>query len=214
MARYKLLLLLVLILGLLTGCKVVPEEKIYDIMEQTVVKEKDFEKQQKPLTELESKEKKIFEEIMDLGMKDMEQMTKLANLALDNLKERKEKMELEQKSMIASKKEFSKIEDPIEKIESKQLKKEAQDLFQLMEKRYAFHDRLYEAYNKGIETNIQLYKLLMKKDVSMDDLENQIEITNKAYLEVLKMNEQFNEQTKKFNNEKKKFYKLAKINID
>ena len=163
MARYKLLLLLVLILGLLTGCKVVPEEKIYDIMEQTVVKEKDFEKQQKPLTELESKEKKIFEEIMDLGMKDMEQMTKLANLALDNLKERKEKMELEQKSMIASKKEFSKIEDPIEKIESKQLKKEAQDLFQLMEKRYAFHDRLYEAYNKGIETNIQLYKLLMKK---------------------------------------------------
>ncbi|MCI1589474.1 YkyA family protein [Heyndrickxia oleronia] len=214
MARYKLLLLLVLILGLLTGCKVVPEEKIYDIMEQTVVKEKDFEKQQKPLTELESKEKKIFEEIMDLGMKDMEQMTKLANLALDNLKERKEKMELEQKSMIASKKEFSKIEDPIEKIESKQLKKEAQDLFQLMEKRYAFHDRLYEAYNKGIETNIQLYKLLMKKDVSMDDLENQIEITNKAYSEVLKMNEQFNEQTKKFNNEKKKFYKLAKINID
>jgi hypothetical protein len=213
-ARYKLLLLLVLILGLLTGCKVVPEEKIYDIMEQTVVKEKDFEKQQKPLTELESKEKKIFEEIMDLGMKDMEQMTKLANLALDNLKERKEKMELEQKSMIASKKEFSKIEDPIEKIESKQLKKEAQDLFQLMEKRYAFHDRLYEAYNKGIETNIQLYKLLMKKDVSMDDLENQIEITNKAYSEVLKMNEQFNEQTKKFNNEKKKFYKLAKINID
>ncbi|NYV67525.1 YkyA family protein [Heyndrickxia sp. FSL K6-6286] len=214
MARYKLLLLLVLILGLLTGCKVVPEEKIYDIMEQTVVKEKDFEKQQKPLTELESKEKKIFEEIMDLGMKDMEQMAKLANLALDNLKERKEKMELEQKSMIASKKEFSKIEDPIEKIESKQLKKEAQDLFQLMEKRYAFHDRLYEAYNKGIETNIQLYKLLMKKDVSMDDLENQIEITNKAYSEVLKMNEQFNEQTKKFNNEKKKFYKLAKINID
>ena len=214
MARYKLLLLLVLILGLLTGCKVVPEEKIYYIMEQTVVKEKDFEKQQKPLTELESKEKKIFEEIMDLGMKDMEQMTKLANLALDNLKERKEKMELEQKSMIASKKEFSKIEDPIEKIESKQLKKEAQDLFQLMEKRYAFHDRLYEAYNKGIETNIQLYKLLMKKDVSMDDLENQIEITNKAYSEVLKMNEQFNEQTKKFNNEKKKFYKLAKINID
>jgi hypothetical protein len=213
-ARYKLLLLLVLILGLLTGCKVVPEEKIYDIMEQTVVKEKDFEKQQKPLTELESKEKKIFEEIMDLGMKDMEQMTKLANLALDNLKERKEKMELEQKSMIASKKEFSKIEDPIEKIESKQLKKEAQDLFQLMEKRYAFHDRLYEAYNKGIETNIQLYKLLMKKDVSMDDLENQIEITNKAYSEVLKMNEQFNEQTKKFNDEKKKFYKLAKINID
>nr|WP_276532092.1 YkyA family protein [Heyndrickxia oleronia] len=199
---------------MLTGCKVVPEEKIYDIMEQTVVKEKDFEKQQKPLTELESKEKKIFEEIMDLGMKDMEQMTKLANLALDNLKERKEKMELEQKSMIASKKEFSKIEDPIEKIESKQLKKEAQDLFQLMEKRYAFHDRLYEAYNKGIETNIQLYKLLMKKDVSMDDLENQIEITNKAYSEVLKMNEQFNEQTKKFNNEKKKFYKLAKINID
>ena len=48
----------------------------------------------------------------------------------------------------------------------------------------------------------------------MDDLENQIEITNKAYSEVLKMNEQFNEQTKKFNNEKKKFYKLAKINID
>nr|WP_272893654.1 YkyA family protein [Heyndrickxia oleronia] len=199
---------------MLTGCKVVPEEKIYDIMEQTVLKEKDFEKQQKPLTELESKEKIIFEEIMDLGMKDMEQMTKLANSALDNLKERKEKMELEQQSMNASKKEFSKIEDPIEKIESEQLKKEAQDLYQLMEKRYAFHDRLYEAYNKGIETNIKLYELLMKKDVSMDDLENQIEITNKAYSEVLKMNEQFNEQTKKFNDEKKKFYKLAKINID
>ena len=71
----------------LSGCSPSPspEENIYQTMEETAVKEADFEKYQQPLTELEKKEKALFDEMMDFGMKDFEKISELADRALVNL---------------------------------------------------------------------------------------------------------------------------------
>ncbi len=39
-------------------------KRIYQVLEQTVKKEEGFEKQQKPLTQIENKEKELYKQIM------------------------------------------------------------------------------------------------------------------------------------------------------
>lgn len=213
MANYKILLMIIFVLVILSGCQATSEEKIYHILEQTVAKEKDFDKQQKPLMELETQEKRLFEKIIDLGMKDMGKIVKLSNEAIENLEKRREMMKIEQASILSSKKEFSKIKGHMTKIASKQIKKEAIQLQQLMEKRYETHEKLFKAYLHGIDTNMKLYQILKDKKLQIGDLEKQIQLSNEAYSEVLKMNQLFNENTKKFNEQKSKFYKDAQIKI-
>ncbi|MGE6258591.1 YkyA family protein [Heyndrickxia sporothermodurans] len=213
MANYKILLMIIFVLVMLSGCQATSEEKIYHILEQTVAKEKDFDKQQKPLMELETQEKRLFEKIIDLGMKDMDKIVKLSNEAIGNLEKRREKMKIERASILSSKKEFSKIKGHMRKIASKKIKKEVIQLQQLMEKRYETHEKLFKAYLHGIDTNMKLYQILKDKKLQIGDLEKQIQLSNEAYSEVLKMNQLFNENTKKFNEQKSKFYKDAQIKI-
>ena len=72
-----------------TGCSS-PHDSIYQTLEETAVIEKDFNKQQNSIAELETDEKSLFDEITALGMKDFEKATKLADEALKNLDKREE----------------------------------------------------------------------------------------------------------------------------
>ncbi|KYD04411.1 YkyA family protein [Heyndrickxia sporothermodurans] len=214
MTKLRIIFICVTVIAILAGCQESPEEKIYRILEKTVSKEKEFNKQQKPLKELESQEKKIFDKIINLGMNDMDKIVKLSDSALENLAKRQERMDVEQESILSSKKEFSKMKPQINKIEAKKVKTEAIKLYHLMQERYKAHDQLYTAYNQGIDTNNKLYKMLKTENLSMDDLEKQIALTNQAYSEVLKMNKLFNDRTKEFNESKMEFYQDAHIKID
>ncbi|GIN83865.1 hypothetical protein J6TS2_02510 [Heyndrickxia sporothermodurans] len=213
MTNYKIWLMIIFALVILSACQATPEEKIYHILEQTVAKEKDFDKQQKPLMELETQEQRLFDKIINLGIKDMDKIVKLSNEAIENLEKRKEKMKIEQASILSSKKEFSKIKSHIRKIASEKTKKEATQLQKLMEKRYETHEKLYKAYLHGIDTNMKLYQMMKDKKLQIGELEKQIQLSNKAYSEVLKMNQLFNKNTKKFNEQKSKFYKDTQIKI-
>ena len=92
----------------LSGCSPSPspEENIYQTMEETAVKEADFEKYQQPLTDLEKEEKALFDEMMDFGMKDFEKISELADQALVNLDKREEMMKEEKAVLDASQEEF------------------------------------------------------------------------------------------------------------
>lgn len=213
MAMYKIYLICITLVVILSGCQASPEEKIYQILEVTVSKEKNFDKQQKPLMELESQEKKLFDKIINHGMKDKDLVISLSNEALENLEQRRERMKIEEAAIQSSKKEFKKIKVPIENIKHEKVKEKADNLFLLMEKRYEYHEKLFEAYNSGIDINIKLYQMFKQKDLSIETLQKQIELSNEAYSEVLKMNKKFNESTKKFNESKLNFYKEANIKI-
>lgn len=82
-----------------------------------------------------------------------------------------------------------------------------------MNKRYEIHDLLYENYMLGTQYDIELYKMLKDKEASMEQLDNQVTKINETYDKVLKANEQFNQQTKKYNETKLNFYKKAGIKV-
>jgi DNA repair exonuclease SbcCD ATPase subunit len=188
-----------------------PQENIYNVLEETVKKEKGFEKVQEPLVELEKKEQEIFKKVIGLGMKEMDQIKELSNQALENIEKREKYITNEVDSMNEAKKEFEKVNEYIGKIEEDSLKNQAKKLQEIMEDRFENHEQLAKSYKEALEKDKKLYEMLKKEDLTMEQLQKQIAEINKTYEEVLSINKKYNDKTDQFNNEKLSFYKSAGI---
>ncbi|WP_043933489.1 YkyA family protein [Bacillus sp. EB01] len=207
----RIVFCLVLPLVLLAGClgQKSPAEQIYDVMEKAVAAEKKFEEQQAPLVELEKKEKELFDQIVEIGQKEFDQVEKLSNDALKLVDKRKEHIALEKESLDESRKQFGAAADHLKEIKDPKLKEKAELVVATMKERYSAHEKLYKEYMIAIENDQKLYTLLKTKDVNLKVLEGQITSVNGSYTKVLEANKQFNELTEKYNQEKLSFFKLA-----
>ncbi|WP_251548989.1 YkyA family protein [Neobacillus muris] len=205
------ILFIFIIIFVNAGCshQQTPTKEMYDVLEEAASKEKTFEEQQEPLTELEGKEKELYQQIISLGMKEYSQISKLSDEAVSSAEKRKELFEKETKSIKESEKTFKKGSSIKGRIDDPGLKKSADHLYGTMTERYRAHESLYKAYMESIKNDIHLYKMFKNKDVPVDELENQVEKANKSYNEVYTANEKFNKLTKDFNKEKLSFYKQA-----
>ena len=213
----KISLAIIMMAGVfsLAGCldKQSPEEKMFEALEKVVSIEKGFEDQQDPLVELEKKEKEIYEKIISLGMKEYDQIVKLADEALALADKRAEHIEKEKESIDESEKEFGNVDEIIEEIDDANLKKQATELQATMKERYETHDKLYENYKKGLQYDKELYEMLKDKELSFEKLEEQINKVNEVYEIVLNNNQEFNDKTDQYNQEKMDFYKNAGIEV-
>ncbi|RDI47621.1 YkyA family protein [Falsibacillus pallidus] len=216
MLSIRWLILAAAVALVLSGCMSRPTaaEEIYKILENTVKDEKEFQDQQEPMTEMEMKEKKLFDEIMGLGVKQYDRIAELADKALVNLKNRRQRLEREQQSMDESKQNFEEVKEKIELLNDKDAKKKAGQLITLMEKRYEAHESLYKDYSSGLSLDERLYSLLKKKDVSLEELEEQINKINDIYKKIYADNDHFNQKTAEYNTAKLQFYQIAGININ
>jgi hypothetical protein len=203
-------------LFLLSGClnqKTTPE-KMYEVMEEVVIAESAFEMQQDPLVNAEKKEKQLYDEIISLGMKEYGQIVKLTDQALLLVKERETLMASESESIKKSKVKFEKLQPYIKELEEPVLKKAAKELFNVMMERYKLHDELQQSYSDALKLDKDLYQMFRNKDLSMDQLESQINQINEKYQQVYQINEKFNLNTKRYNELKLVFYKEAGFKID
>ncbi len=200
---------------LLMGCKggPSPEEKIYETLEEVVAVEKDFEEQQDPLVELEKKEKELYDEILTLGMKEFDQILTLSNEALTIVADRESKINNEHESIKASKKEFQKIDTFISEIKEDSLKEEADGLVSLMNERYGSYEELYSSYTEAIGHDKKLYEMFQNEELTLEELEQQINLINSTYEKVVAANEEFNKLTDQYNKAKVSFYKNAGLEV-
>ncbi|MCU9612257.1 YkyA family protein [Caldibacillus lycopersici] len=216
MRKQKVLLVLIIgLLFLLSGCfnRQSTEEKIYEALESVVQLEQEFENQQEPLMEIEKQEKEVYDSILELGLKEHDQIVTLADEAIGLTEKRQELLDKENDSIEQAKKEFENVQKLIEKIEDEKLHTEAQNLYDTMMKRYSLHEQLYEQYALGIQYDQELYNMFKQEDVLLDVLQPQIEKINAAYAKVYELNDQFNEQTERYNDSKVQFYENAGLNI-
>lgn len=202
----------------LAGCfnKQSPVEKIYKVLENVVSAEKVFEEQQEPLVELENNEKEIYDKIISLGMKEVDEINKLSDEASAIVEKRKSHLNKEQESIKASEAQFDALPPLIEEIEESPLKEKAQELYDIMMGRYDSYHELYENYSAATQLDKDLYALFKKEDLQIEQLEEQITKINDVYKKVLDGKEEFNEKTKQYNDTKLSFYKDSglKINMD
>jgi hypothetical protein len=198
----------------LSGCQQQnPFENIYKVLEKAVAAEQTFAAQQEPIVVLEKEEKQIYERITAIGMKDKEQVAMLADKAAKMADQRKNHMDLETKSLLASEEEFQSLPSLIKEVKDPNLKEKAQELYQIMMERYDIHDEISKRYNEALQLDKELYAMLKGENVQFEQLEEQIGKINKAYELVLEVNKKFNEKTKEYNEKKLSLYKESGLDI-
>ncbi|WP_163103152.1 YkyA family protein [Peribacillus alkalitolerans] len=214
-ARHLSIVLLLVITFTISGClnKTSPEENLLTLLENIVKNEKVFEKQQVPLTKLEEQEKVLYDKIIQLGMKEFDQIVKLSDEAIVNANKREEAMKKERESIQSSEEEFKKIDSIIKEIEDKETKKQAKELKKLMETRYAAHEQLFDSYMESIQKDITVYEQFKKEDLTLEELQKHIDEVNASYDEVMKTNDIYNKATDEYNREKMTFYKQAGLKV-
>jgi len=197
------------------GCSNEPsvEEQVYTKLEEVVTLEASFKEQQEPLVELEKDEKKIYDEIISLSMKEYDQIVALSSEALSLVEERLSRIEKEHESINASKSEFETVVPIIEQIEDENLMEEANKVVEIMNRRYEAYDQLYTNYKNAISLDQKLYELFQQEDLSLEVLENHIKEINESYDLVMNSNKEFNQLTEEYNKAKLKFYKDSGLNI-
>lgn len=182
---------------------------MYDVLEDVVAKEKVFEEQQDPLVTLEKKEKRIYDQIIELGMKEYDQIVKLSDEAIQLTDERKKHMEKETKSLKESEQAFKKIADIKDEFDDTEVIKTANELNDVMMQRYQAHEWLYKEYSDALTYDKELYGMFKNKNLPLEDLEAQVNKLNDQYKQVFDANEKFNMLTDQYNDKKQSFYKKA-----
>lgn len=191
-----------------------PEEKIYTALEKVVTLEDIFKEQQEPLIQLEKQEKELYDKIISLGIKEFDQIVKLSEEAMLIINEREEKINKEKDSIANSNEQFQTVLPIINELEDASLKDEAEDLYKMMENRYKAYDELFNHYKAAIEYDKELYKMFQNKDLTLDELEIQIEKINQTYEKIMKANDVFNQYTNDYNKAKIAFYEHAGLEVE
>lgn len=207
-------MMLFLVLIFLSGCGEKTVETIYAHLEKAVVLEEMFKEQQKPLLEAEEQEHKIYEQIISLGMSEFDEIVKLSQEAGGLVDKRTELIEKEKESIEAGYAEFKKVADLVANLEEQQLVDAANEMMEKMEQRYQAYQSLYTNYKKALQLDKELYEMLQKKDLTIDQLQEHIDKINEAYEDVIADKEVFNRYTEEYNELKKTFYKKSNLNVN
>ena len=206
-------LIIIASLLLLTGCGTSPEKAMYELMEEAVMTEEVFAKQQQSIVDAEKKEFMLFEEMIALNISEKDKIRALSNEALSVVELRKELIEQEHKSIKAGYEQFQKVALEIEKLKNKEAQALASNIMEAMDQRFATYQQLKVAYEYSLTLDEALYKMFQEDDVTLATLQGKIDEINESYLKVKELKEQFNDQTRTFNQLKRDFYQLANLNI-
>lgn len=199
----------------LTACNnASPEEQVYNHLEETVSLESGYVEQQESLADLEKKEQDLYNEILQLGTDELDQIKSKSKEAIDVIGQRKDALAREKESLDEAEAEFEEVDSIIDELENDDAKQKAQTLYETMEARYSAYDKLHEAYTKVLDDDNTLYDMFQQDDITQDELTSQIEKINAGYEEIKSANEEFNTQTEAFNEQKQQFYEAAGLNVE
>ncbi|MBU8906756.1 YkyA family protein [Desertibacillus haloalkaliphilus] len=211
--RMGLFIIMLLASMVLSGCSTDPAETIYNHLEKAVAMEDVFEQQQQPLVDAEQREHQLYEEIISLGVEEFEEIRSLAEEALTIVEQRQGYIEKEKESLDASFEEFLKVETEIESIDNQDVRSSADELVEVMNKRYDKYQELYHEYENAIDLDRELYEMLQDEELTIDVLQEQIDLINTSYQSVSELKETFNQYTESYNQHKKDFYEAAELDV-
>lgn len=181
-------------------------EEINEHIEDTVEIELQFEESQEKISKLEEEDEEIYEEIIQLGSEDYDEIVELSEQAVKLLEERTEIVELEKESIEAAKEEFIKIEPLIEEVDNDGQKDNIQKMYDSMIARYDSYDDVYDNYMNSVRLTKELYVLLKDEEFQENEVYGLISDVNDSYDDVADAFETFNKETSSFNHLKQIYY--------
>ncbi|WNF35617.1 YkyA family protein [Bacillaceae bacterium IKA-2] len=205
-------MMMMIFIVIITGCtKVNPAEDIYHHLEKAVSLEVVFEQQQEPLSKAEIEEYEIYDKILLLT--EIEEIIELALEAKQLAALRYEMIEKERESIQSAYDEFSQIEPIIDSIEVDDLRIISDELVEAMDERYEKYMTLHNEYKDAIDLDLQLYELVGKEDLTIEELEVAHEKVNASYEKINNLKEEFNQFTVQYNDLKRQFYEIGELDV-
>lgn len=208
--QWKPKLLLLVFFGLLAACGNNQGEQIYKSWEKAAETEKNVSSFQNPRGVKENMEFDLFK-IMS-SKKTIEEISPLSEKAIASAEERRDLLEQERSIRFEAYGQFQEAL-PEKNNLNESIKAPAEEAVELMEKRYYTYEELIDIYNRSIDKDIDLYRLLSQESLSAAELEDHQNAVNDFYNEIEELNETFNRQTEKFNDAKLEFYSAAGIEL-
>ncbi|WP_100373365.1 YkyA family protein [Bacillus sp. FJAT-45037] len=213
MAMKRKIIGFVVATSVLVGCGNSATETMYEHLEKAVELEEPFAEQQQLIHEAEENEYQLYEKIIALGVDEIEEVSELANQALESIAMREELIQTEKESLNESKEEFEQVDSVVSELDREELKELADRLKAEMTKRYASYEELYAEYIKAIEEDQTLFEMLKDETLTMEDLQGQIDRVNDQYEIVHEKKETFNSYTQTYNETKRTFYEEAELDV-
>ncbi|PSL50853.1 putative cell-wall binding lipoprotein [Salsuginibacillus halophilus] len=210
---FKSLLLLASVL-LLTACGTSTAEEMHEHLEKAVEMEEVFEEQQQPLVKAEEREHEIYQEILSLGLAEMDEIEELAREAQELVEEREERIEQEYESLTASYNEFENAAEMVEDIEEDAVRSQAEEMVDHMESRFSAYESMHEGYETAIDLDRELYHMFLDDDLTIEELSEHIEEVNETYQQIIDDKESFNAYTDQYNEAKHAFYEEAGLDVE
>ncbi len=196
---------------LLSACGSSIEERIYTNLEETVNIEESKEVTKK-IHKLETKNTELFNNIASLNDEKLDEIDKLSKEAIEINNKLKESLDDEQVIFNDAKKEFEKSESLINKVEDTE-KKLGLEMYGLMSDRYDKYDEFVDEYNKLADERINFFEMIKEKEVEEEKVLKQVKKIKKHNEQVININKEVNEKTKKYNELKKEFYDVLNLKV-
>ncbi|MDV2885447.1 YkyA family protein [Alkalihalophilus pseudofirmus] len=204
---------LAIAVGLLAGCGSSATETIYEHLESAVELEEPFVSNQQALQEAEEKEYELYEQMITMGTDDLVEIEQLADEAITSIEQREELIEEEKESIEQSKEEFDRINEAATELDQEELVELVTRLEEEMNNRFDAYHGLYTNYIEAMGEDRTLFELLKDEELSIDELQAQINTVNEQYEVVEQYKESFNEHTQKYNQLKRDFYEKAELEV-
>jgi len=205
--HWPALLVFILFIVLTAGCqsRSNAENAIY-FMEKSAAAETGFNKVQPSLVAAEKREHQLFEAIMQTEPSQKGDIRSRCEKALEAVGDRERIIEKEKKSIDRSYALFKKAIPYLKEVKDGQGKARAESMIRHMENRYRAFQALYAYYKESVQTDRKLFQLLKADHLTFDDLERQVVKADDLYKKIKMEKDLFNQHTKAFNDEKRRFH--------
>ncbi|PQQ47323.1 YkyA family protein [Bacillus thuringiensis] len=210
----KMLMVGILMVGILSGCiGHNPENQLYTTFENTMSQEKLLVNDKKKLEELEKKGQELYSQILQDGKENNGSVTGKIDQAMTNIDEREKIINKEKDLLETEQKKIQSSQSYIDKIKEDAVKKQANKVKESYGKRYQSFTKINKNYVNMLKEEKQLLEKLKIKETNLKEITEKVNVINGLNDEIQKEKENFNINTKEYNEGKLSFYKDANIQV-
>lgn len=201
-------------MSLLAGCfGPKPEEELYTAFENAAKQEKTMFEDVKKLEQLEKEGQELYAQILEEGKENNEAVQVKLDEAMKNVDAREDVLKKEKAALDKAQEEVKSVDVYIKELEDKKLKTQAEKVSDAYTKRYNSFKKMEGSYINALKLEKELYTMLQADDTKLKPISEKVNVINGAYQEIDAQQQEFNEFTKQYNEEKMKFYKQAEIKV-
>lgn len=184
-------------------------EKVDHALENSAQSEELFAKKQRNLAETSKMENKLYHTILSLKVDQNEEITKITKEAQKLIEQQDQYLQEMEQHFDQAYSSIAVIKPLVKKMKGQKTENSTTTMLQLFEKRQQIYNSYCKDYKRLLALNKHLYEKLENKQYNEEELDKEVEQINQIYQNIKNQEQQFNQYTEKYNDEKMRYEQLT-----